>query len=104
MSGYKNCKWCYGKGCNQCSYERKKDADKFEKEGPQPIFTAKLDEHGNIEDVDLANMAIGRESLEKAFGPDGGGVAEVERNCAIASLLQAGRAKKPKEALKAGEK
>ena len=87
---YRNCKWCDGFGvngqaCNQCDSERMKAQAEFKKKGPQPIFTAELN---NPEDMKRLNEIVGRDALEHAFGPDGGGVGEIERNAAVGSFLQ----------------
>ena len=89
MAGYENCKWCYGDGCNQCHIEKEKDIKKFEKDGPQPLFTAKLD---SPSDIELLKDVFGKDALEKAFGPDGEGMQEIKQNAAIASLKQCLRA------------
>ena len=78
---FDDCSWCYGRGCLQCSNERKK----AEKESMQPIFTTKLD---SPEEIELTKRVIGREALEHAFGPDGDGIQEVKANAAIAGLLR----------------
>lgn len=85
MSCFRDCKWCYGKGCNQCNEERRKAVAEFEKNGFQPIFTAHVD---NPDDMRRLKQVLGMEALEHAFGPDGDGMQEIERNAAIASLLQ----------------
>ncbi len=78
---FAGCKWCGGSGCLACPDERAK----AEKQAMGPIFTADLD---NPDDMKLLNDCLGREALERAFGPDGGGMLEVKRNAAVASLLQ----------------
>ena len=84
---FDGCSWCNGKGCNQCRYERKKHKAQIEAnlKDPQPIFTADINNPG---DMQLLKDFFGRDALEKAFGPDGGGVEEINRNAAIASLTQ----------------
>ena len=82
---YTKCKWCYGEGCNQCEVERQKDIAEYEKNGPQPIFTAKTD---SPEDMKLLKDVFGKDALEHAFGPEGEGMHEIELNAAGASLLQ----------------
>lgn len=76
---FANCPWCYGEGCNQCKIEREKA---FE-EAKEPIFTTKLD---SPEEIELAKSVIGRNALEKAFGPNGGGIKEIKLNAAIAKM------------------
>lgn len=56
--------------------------------GPQPIFTASLD---NPKDRDLMKQVFGREALERAFGEGGRGVAEIEENVAKAREEQAAK-------------
>ncbi len=85
MTAYASCKWCDGRGCNQCNYERKKDKEKWEKEGPQPIFTAKLD---NPDDMAALKRVCGGEVLEEAFGEGGEGIRRIELQGAIESMLQ----------------
>lgn len=77
------CSWCNGTGCTQCHLERKKYEDA--ERNPQPIFTADVKCPG---DMQLLKDVFGKEALEQAFGPDGGGVEEIHRNAAIASLTQ----------------
>lgn len=75
------CKWCGGNGCIHCDEER----HKHELRKPQPIFTARTDDP---EDMAALRSLLGRGALERAFGPGGGGIAEIEYNAAVASLLQ----------------
>jgi len=81
---YSECKWCYGNGCNQCETERRKAVAKWEKDGPQPIFTAKLDDPDAMQAL---NRVCGREALVEAFGPDGRGVKDIELNACIENML-----------------
>ena len=81
---YGKCKWCSGDGCNQCETERRKDIKAWEDNGPQPIFTAKLD---NPDEMQALKRVCGKEALEKAFGLDGGGVREIELNGAVENFL-----------------
>lgn len=78
---YHKCSFCGGNGCIACYGERQKDFA----EAQRPIFTAKLDSEA---DMKLAEGVMGKDVLDKAFGPGGGGVAEIERNAAIASFIQ----------------
>lgn len=81
---FSGCNWCGGNGCLQCDDERRK----AEERAMQPILTFKRED---LDDPTLGPRikdAIGAQALRKAFGPDGGGIAEVERNCAIVSLVQ----------------
>lgn len=83
-NGFVGCKFCGGKGCLACEGERKR-ATSSQPEMPEPLFTARLD---NPHDMKLLKSFAGREALEHAFGPDGGGMQEVERGAAIASFIQ----------------
>ena len=82
---FAGCSWCYGRGCLQCDIEREKAIEARQ----QPILSVTFEE---MDDPTLRPMikdAIGREAIERAFGPGGGGLAEVEGNCAMVSLVQA---------------
>ena len=81
------CTWCGGNGCIRCDEERRK----YEERQSQPIFTARRDDP---EDMAALRRLLGSEALERAFAPGGGGVAEIEWNAAVESLLQVLR--KPK--------
>lgn len=86
-----SCQWCGGGselmgsvGCMACSNARrakKKELDEEYKrqfpDGPKPIFTTRLDSPEAIEE---ARKVIGREAIEKAFEPGGGGVEEIKAN------------------------
>lgn len=78
---YRDCKWCHGKGCLACPAERDKAYKAAFPDGPKPIATFKL-----ADPVDLKVMGetINIEALRKAFGPDGGGVDEIEHNITAA--------------------
>jgi len=78
---FAGCKWCSGNGCLQCGPER----EKAEARAMEPIFVANTDNPG---DMKLLNEFLGKDALEHAFGPDGSGVEEVNRNAAVASFLQ----------------
>ena len=90
VGAFEGCSWCGGRGCNQCPHERKKAQKAFDESFGQPIATFKTD---NPEDMKLAREAIGVDALQKAFGPKGDGVQEIERNCAIATIKQLMRRK-----------
>lgn len=75
------CKWCRGRGCTFCPGE----ADKYAEAMAKPIFTARLD---SPEEMEEAKRVIGREAIERAFGPDGGGVREIELNAAFAMVTR----------------
>ena len=84
---FDGCSWCSGQGCNQCRYERKKYEAQIEAnlKNPQPIFSA---DRNNPGDMQLLKDVFGKDALEQAFGPDGGGMEEINRNAAVASLTQ----------------
>lgn len=88
MPGFWGCPWCQGRGCICCEEE----ADKAYKEafpnGPIPMATFNINDPT---DVELAKKSIGREALEKAFGPGGGGIDEIRRNCEEATAIQTQR-------------
>ena len=75
---YRDCKFCGGKGCLACPQEVKKAYKEAFPDGPKPIATIKLDDPKAME---RAKKALGKDALEKAFGPDGGGVEEIINNC-----------------------
>lgn len=79
---FDRCGWCHGRGCLQCPAERKK----YEASLHEPIFTA---DPNDPEDMRRLREVVGRESLEHAFGPDGGGMQEIREKAAIQGLLQA---------------
>ena len=73
----------------------------YEEHESQPIFTARRDEP---EDMAALGRVIGGEALARAFAPGGGGVAEIEWNAAVESLLQTLRkAKTPSASPAEGE-
>lgn len=76
------CDWCSGRGCIACAEKRRQLDAEYKRHvpnGPQPIFTADINDPAQVEE---AKTVIGKEALEKAFGPGGGGVEEIERKCA----------------------
>ncbi|MCJ7483899.1 MAG: hypothetical protein MUO31_13150 [Thermodesulfovibrionales bacterium] len=77
---YEGCKWCCGEGCNQCKIELEKA-----KKEPEPIMTINMNDP---DEVKFARGYIGREAMENAFGPGGGGIQEIERNAAIFELIK----------------
>lgn len=81
---FPHCQWCGGFGCMCCDEERRK----YEERRSQPIFTADV---SDLADMEALRRVAGREALERAFGPGGGGIDEVEYNAAVESLLQAMR-------------
>jgi hypothetical protein len=81
---FPHCQWCGGYGCMCCDEERRK----HEERRSQPIFTA---DRSDPADMEALRRVAGREALERAFGPGGGGIHEVEYNAAVESLVQAMR-------------
>lgn len=79
---YSNCRWCRGRGCLACAQQE----EAARVQAAKPIFTADLDKP---EEVEQLQKVFGAEALIKAFGPDGGGLREVEMNAAIAMLVRA---------------
>lgn len=76
------CDWCQGRGCVACAAKRKALDEEYARQfpnGPEPIFTARRD---NPEEMEALKRIVGREAVEKAFGPGGGGIAEIEANAA----------------------
>ncbi|MDE2104302.1 MAG: hypothetical protein KGL39_44100 [Patescibacteria group bacterium] len=76
------CNWCFDKGCLACP--------------PPPTKQELLDDallfkadRNNPHDMELVRQVFGAEAMEKAFGPNGGGMADVQLNAALARLLQA---------------
>jgi hypothetical protein len=71
---YRDCKWCYGKGCISCPEEAQAEYDRQFPEGPQPIATFKTD---NPQDMENMKQVFGVDVITKAFGPDGNGMEEI---------------------------
>jgi hypothetical protein len=88
MWGFR-CKWCQGRGCTFCPGERAKWEEAEEKRRMEPILTARFDDPQEMEEF---KRVMGREAIDKAFGPDGGGIREIEYNAAIVNLTRALRA------------
>ena len=78
---YPGCQWCGGDGCLACQQESEKDFEAAQ----EPIFTAQTD---NPEDMAALEKVFGREALEAAYAPGGGGTQEIKRNAAVESVLQ----------------
>ncbi len=78
---FRDCKFCHGEGCMACPAEAVKAYLKAFPDGPKPIATFKTD---NPEDIERAKKMLGKDALEKAFGPGGGEVDEVIENLAKA--------------------
>lgn len=81
------CSWCGGsssyneKGCMSCFNAREKRKKELDEEynrqfpdGPKPFFTADV---SKPEEMEQLKEVFHREKIEKAFGPDGGGVEEI---------------------------
>ncbi len=75
------CDWCQGKGCVACATKRRQLEEEYARQfpnGPQPIFTAKLDDPKQMQQaVDILHA----DRIVEAFGPNGGGVEEIEEKC-----------------------
>jgi len=80
-SVYRDCRWCQGRGCLYCKSEADKDYKRAFPNGPQPIASFKLSDPSDLE---AAKTSIGADAIRKAFGPGGGGVAEIIGNVAKA--------------------
>jgi hypothetical protein len=78
-SVYRDCRWCQGRGCLYCESEADKAYKAAFPNGPQPIATFDMT---TPEGVAAARAAIGPDALRTAFGPGGGGIAEVLGNIA----------------------
>lgn len=80
---YRDCRWCGGRGCVYCESEADKAFKREFPEGPKPIATFDMT---TPEGIEAARKAIGREAVEQAFGPGGGGMPEFLEN--IAKVLR----------------
>ena len=78
---FHGCRFCGGSGCLACDGQRKK----AEKMAMKPIFTAKRD---NPKDMAALKRVFGPDALAHAYGPEGGGLHEIEYNAALESLNQ----------------
>jgi hypothetical protein len=76
---YRDCKWCYGRGCLQCHGEAKKAYKKAFPDGPQPVATYEHD--GSEEGLKNALVA----ALAKEYG----GSEEELENALVAALAKA---------------
>lgn len=77
-SVYRDCRWCGGGGCLYCESEADKAYRHAFPDGPKPIASFPATPEG----LAAAKAAIGRTAIEKAFGPGGGGIAEIIANVA----------------------
>jgi hypothetical protein len=75
---YRDCRWCHGHGCIYCKSEADKAYNAAFPDGPVPIATFPNTPEG----MAAAKDAIGAEAVRKAFGPGGGGIAEIVENIA----------------------
>lgn len=94
MGAFKHCSWCKGRGngCICCEAEeakwlkaRNEEYDRLFPNGPVPMFTAKRD---SPTDMAALAHAFHRDVLVRAFGPGGGGMAEIERLAGEARAMQ----------------
>ena len=85
MQPYDKCRWCRGRGCLYCQEERRRD-----QEEPELLFTV---DPNDPEDMRQLAETFGRQALERAFR-EGDGMVEIERNAALASLMQMIRKRK----------
>jgi len=74
---YRDCRFCQGRGCLYCEAEANAEYKRQFPDGPKPIATFKTPE-----ELEAARHVIGREAIEKAFGPGGGGIGEIVANIA----------------------
>lgn len=82
MAGFHGCRWCQGRGCLACGDEQRKWEKGF---FGTPMFTAKID---SPEEMAEMNEIFSGAALEKAFGPNGDGMAEIEQKSAITMLMR----------------
>ena len=71
---YRDCKFCGGTGCLACPSEVDKEYKRQFPDGPKPIATFNL---ADEKDIAKAKHVFGKDSLEKAFGLEGGGMTEI---------------------------
>lgn len=90
---YHGCSWCGGRGCNQCDIE----AEKAFKRMQEPMISVTHEELEDPEMLAAFRDAVGMEALQKAFGPDGGGMQEVALNSVLFNLKQLTRKALPPE-------
>lgn len=74
---YRDCRFCNGRGCVACEGEAERAYKLAFPDGPKPVATFETTPEG----LRFANVTIGAEAIDKAFGPGGGGVAEILHNC-----------------------
>ncbi|MGU9981490.1 hypothetical protein ACJ4V0_15755 [Phreatobacter sp. HK31-P] len=71
---YRDCKWCGGRGCLSCEAEANAAYKRAFPDGPKPFATFDI---STPEGAERARRAIGPDALRKAFGPGGGGIADI---------------------------
>ncbi len=75
---YRDCKWCQGRGCLYCRAEAEKAYKAAFPDGPKPIATFDLT---TPDGAAKARAMIGADAMKRAFGPGGGGLEEILKNC-----------------------
>ena len=78
---YRDCKFCGGEGCLACPQEADKAYKEAFPDGPKPIVTFDRADFDDPKELIRMRKIIGKDALEKAFGPGGGGVEEIIKNC-----------------------
>lgn len=79
---YRDCRWCAGRGCVYCEGEADKAYRSAFPEGPKPLATFKFD---NPDDMSALRSIFGADALKRTFGPDGGGLREIEEKLSARS-------------------
>lgn len=75
------CDWCDGKGCIACAKKRADWDAEYKRQfpnGPQPIFTARIDKPEEMEQLKAIFHA---DKIVETFSPGGGGIEEINRKC-----------------------
>lgn len=75
------CRWCGGRGCVACPSAPEPPPE------PKPLLTVGLPED-DPEGWRVLREVFGREAMDKAFGPGGGGMPEVLANLAQERLRE----------------
>jgi hypothetical protein len=83
---YRDCRWCQGRGCLYCASEAAKAYKAEFPDGPELIASFPNTPEGFA----AARNVIGADAIRKAFGPGGGGVAEIIKNAEDAGLATDG--------------
>ena len=71
---YRDCRWCQGRGCSGCDAEAERAYKRAFPDGPKPLATYRID---SPEEMAECRRVFGAESLQHAFGADGGGMTEI---------------------------